>query len=233
MMAVLPGVILAAGLSRRMGGSCKLLLPFDGRALAAHAARAALDGGLDPVVLVVGPHSPPELARACLAEDDGTAGRMCVTTAERAALGQAESLKAGLARVRELAPEAPGVMVLLGDQPLVDGTLARRLASAFLTAYHETDVPFCAAPRVETQGGARRGNPVVIHAGLFADVARLSGDVGARGIVAAHPLLEVPCAGDSCLADADTPEAYAALLERLAGREEDSQEAARSCRTRS
>ena len=211
-MSPLPGIILAAGLSRRMEGKCKLLLPFRGRAMVAHAARAALDGGLNPVVLVVGPHSPSEVAQACLKEASAENGRIRVATAERAAMGQAESLKAGLTFMRKLAPDAPGVMVLLGDLPLVDGDLVQRLASAFLAAYHEQNAPFCVVPRAEREG--RRGNPAVLHAGLFADVTRLSGDVGARRIIAAHPLLEIPCAGDACLSDADTPEAYAALLER-------------------
>ena len=182
-MSPLPGIILAAGLSRRMEGKCKLLLPFRGRAMVAHAARAALDGGLNPVVLVVGPHSPSEVAQACLKEASAENGRIRVATAERAAMGQAESLKAGLTFMRKLAPDAPGVMVLLGDLPLVDGDLVQRLASAFLAAYHEQNAPFCVVPRAER-------------------------------IIAAHPLLEIPCAGDACLADADTPEAYAALLER-------------------
>ena len=122
-MSPLPGIILAAGLSRRMEGKCKLLLPFRGRAMVAHAARAALDGGLNPVVLVVGPHSPSEVAQACLKEASAENGRIRVATAERAAMGQAESLKAGLTFMRKLAPDAPGVMVLLGDLPLVDGDL--------------------------------------------------------------------------------------------------------------
>ena len=172
-MSPLPGIILAAGLSRRMEGKCKLLLPFRGRAMVAHAARAALDGGLNPVVLVVGPHSPSEVAQACLKEASAENGRIRVATAERAAMGQAESLKAGLTFMRKLAPDAPGVMVLLGDLPLVDGDLVQRLASAFLAAYHEQNAPFCVVPRAEREG--RRGNPAVLHAGLFADVQRCGG----------------------------------------------------------
>lgn len=211
-MKALPGILLAAGFSRRMGGRCKLLLPLEGRPLVAHAARAALEGGLDPVVLVTGPHTPPEVRASCLAEEQGRQHKVFhVTTATRAAQGQAESLKAGLALVLELTPDAPGVMVLLGDQPLVDAPLIRRLASAFLTAYHEREHAFCAAPRAEN---GSRGNPVVIHAAFFAEVFRLSGDVGARSIVKANPLLDVSCSGDSCLADADTPEAYARLVRR-------------------
>ena len=210
-MKTLPGILLAAGFSRRMGGRCKLLLPLEGRPLVAHAARAALNGGLAPVVLVTGPHTPPEVRSSCLAEEQGRHRVFHVTTAVRAALGQAESLKAGLALVQELAPDAPGVMVLLGDQPLVDAALVRRLASTFLTAYHERERAFCVAPRAEN---GSRGNPVVIHAAFFAELFRLSGDVGARSIVKANPLLDVSCAGDSCLADADTPEAYARLVRR-------------------
>ena len=205
-MSPLPGIILAAGLSRRMEGKCKLLLPFRGREMVAHAARAALDGGLNPVVLVVGPHSPSEVAQACLKEASAENGRIRVATAERAAMGQAESLKAGLTFMRKLAPDAPGVMVLLGDLPLVDGDLVQRLASAFLAAYHEQNAPFCVVPRAEREG--RRGNPAVFPADLFPELAALTGDVGGGAVIRRLPerLILVAAASPRALADVDTSE---------------------------
>lgn len=201
----LPGIILAAGLSRRMAG-CKLLLPFRGEPLLAHAVRAAWQGGLDPVLLVTGPHTPDltDALKAGLA-GGGEAISLLLTPAPRAERGQAESLKAGLARLLELAPGSPGVMVLLGDQPLVRADLARNLATLFFR--HEAE-GFSAAPAFE----GRQGNPVILHRDLFPDILRLEGDTGARGLLAESRFHLLPCPDGACLADVDTPESYERLL---------------------
>ena len=47
-------VVLAAGLSRRMG-QAKLLLPVGGRPLVRHAVEGVRAAGLDPVLVVTGP----------------------------------------------------------------------------------------------------------------------------------------------------------------------------------
>lgn len=199
--AALPGLLLAAGASSRMG-CCKLTLPLNGIPLVAHALAAAR-AVLNPVVVVLGPEPSPELFRAVTPGLRGDDNPVQLVSASRAPLGQAESLKAGLRRVLELEPEAPGVMVLLGDQPLVSADLVRTLADLFLAG----DEAACVAPVC----GEQRGNPVVLHRALFSAVLRLEGDVGARELLADFPLCLVPW-DDRCLADADTPELYARLV---------------------
>jgi molybdenum cofactor cytidylyltransferase len=51
---VTAGILLAAGLSRRMGRA-KLLLPLDGRPVVRHAAEGLLAAGVEPLSAVVGP----------------------------------------------------------------------------------------------------------------------------------------------------------------------------------
>ncbi len=53
------------------------------------------------------------------------------------------------------------------------------------------------------------GNPVVIARALFPDIARLSGDAGARKLLAgrADEVIEVPVGDDAVVVDIDTPEA--------------------------
>lgn len=201
--AALPGLVLAAGASRRMG-CCKLTLPLNGVPLVTHALRAAR-AVLDPVIVVLGPEPSSALFQAVTPALQGDEKPIQLVSASRAPLGQAESLKAGLTRALELDPEAPGVMVLLGDQPLVSADLVRALADSFLT---ESEAA-CVAPVCEE----RRGHPVVLHRDLFAAAWRLEGDVGARDLLAGFPLRLIPW-DDSCLADADTPELYARLVRR-------------------
>ena len=63
--AAVAGILLAAGTSSRMGGN-KLLLELEGETLLRRAARRALDGGLSPVLVVLGHEA--EKARRELAD---------------------------------------------------------------------------------------------------------------------------------------------------------------------
>jgi molybdenum cofactor cytidylyltransferase len=59
----------------------------------------------------------------------------------------------------------------------------------------------------------KRGNPVLWGRKLFAEMAALTGDVGAKHLMTEHPELvaEVPAESEAVLTDIDTPEALAAL----------------------
>lgn len=206
----IPGMVLAAGLSRRMG-ECKLLLPFQGRPLLSHCLEAALGGPkqslrrLEPLVLVRGPHSPC-FGEALRLLPEGCAPEIFLITAKHAAQGQAASLKAGLAEILKLAPACPGVMVLLGDQPLVGPELVRRLVDCFL-ALCRAGEEACVAPAYQ----GKRGNPVILHRKLFPEIMELNGDFGARSLLAMHEVHLLSCADAACLADIDDPDDYTRL----------------------
>ena len=59
----------------------------------------------------------------------------------------------------------------------------------------------------------QRGNPILLARGLFPEVMRLEGDVGARRLLAAagDRVVEVAMEDAAVLTDVDTPEALAAL----------------------
>ena len=57
------GVLLAAGQSRRMGRTNKMLVEVDGAPMVLHAARAMLASSVSPVVVVLG-HQPEQVERA-------------------------------------------------------------------------------------------------------------------------------------------------------------------------
>ena len=62
---MIAGILLAAGLSRRMGRA-KLLLPLDGRPVVRHAAEGLIAAGVEPLSAVVGPDG--EAVTAALAD---------------------------------------------------------------------------------------------------------------------------------------------------------------------
>jgi molybdenum cofactor cytidylyltransferase len=188
------------------------MLPVKGRPLVSQALAAALAGEVSPLVIVIGPPActPPALDVFLRDQARASGGGVRVVRAAAAARGQAESLKAGLKQVLRLAPEAPGVMVLLGDMPLVGAKLVRALQAAFQTEAAAGN-PAVVAPVFQ----GRRGHPVIIPAGLFTQVLALRGDQGARGLLAGARLGLVPWPDDSCLVDVDTPDDYDCLATRI------------------
>jgi molybdenum cofactor cytidylyltransferase len=165
---MIAAVVLAAGTSSRMGRQ-KLLLPMkEGQPLVRLSVERILAAGLGEVVVVLGRDA--DAVAAALA---GLSVRTVLNP--RYAEGQSTSLRAG---VDALAPGTDAVVVALGDQPLPDPGLIGRLAAAF----RETGRPIV-APRYRDG----RGNPVLFSAVLFDELRAVTGDQGARGVVAADP----------------------------------------------
>ncbi len=188
-------LVLAAGRSSRFAAGNKLVEELDGVPIVARAVDAALGSRATPVIVVVG--SDAERVRAALA------GR-AVTLVENArfAEGLSTSLRAGLAA---LPSGLDGVAVLLGDMPRVAAHHLDRLIAAF-------DPRGGRAICVPTHGG-RRGNPVLWGEAFLPEMQTLSGDVGARALLARHAAqtVEVEMPDDGVLLDVDTP----AVLDEL------------------
>ncbi|MEZ5788271.1 MAG: molybdopterin-binding/glycosyltransferase family 2 protein [Xanthobacteraceae bacterium] len=188
-------LVLAAGRSSRMGGPNKLLAEVGGRPLVRIAVEEALASAARPVIVVTGHQR--ERVEAALAG-------LAVTFAHNPdfAEGLSASLKTGIAAVP---PSADAAIICLGDMPQVDAPLIDRLLAAF-------DPERGILIVVPTIAG-RRGNPVVLSRRFFAELTAITGDVGARGLVAAHPeaVAEVAVTDDAAFTDVDTPEALDAV----------------------
>lgn len=188
-------VILAAGESRRYGGP-KLLAPLGGRLLLQHVLDAANRSTLGDVVLVVG-HSADEVLAAVRLD------RARAVRNESYAEGQSTSLRAGLRAVGE----ADAAVVLLGDQP--------RVTAALLDALVERQRTSGAAAVVSSWRG-RRSPPTLLHRDLWPALAALSGDAGAREVLAGRDDVEVLEVDErlGSLEDVDRPEDLARLSPR-------------------
>jgi molybdenum cofactor cytidylyltransferase len=189
---VTAAIVLAAGLSRRMGRP-KLLLDLHGKPVIRHAVERVIASGLEPVLVVVGPEH--EALRRAL---DGLAVRFVVNPTPEA--GQASSVRAGIEAVPA---EATAALIALGDQPALSLDVISQLRQAIGGPGKSI-----AAPRYADG----LGNPVLFAAAVFPELLTLSGDRGARSVVekdvARLVLVEVaaPMPGDL-----DTPEDYARL----------------------
>jgi molybdenum cofactor cytidylyltransferase len=183
-------IVLGAGKSSRMGGPNKLLAQLDGKALIRHAAEAALGAGLTQSVLVTG-HLAEEVGEAVSDLD------VSIAHNPDFADGMAGSIRTGM---NALVPDLDAVIVLLGDMPRIDSDILRKL----IDAYRESDSNLI----VTATADGKRGNPVLWDRRFFDDLKSLSGDIGARHIIAENPgfVSEVEI-GPAARLDLDTPQA--------------------------
>ena len=168
---VIGGILLAAGSSRRMGETNKLLVEINGEPMVRHAATAMLEGGIKDLVVVTGHQQ--EAVRDAL---DG----LTVTFVHNAdfAAGQAGSVAVG---VGALPDDVSGALIALGDMPFVTADLvAEMIRDHSGLGDCETRISF---PVHE----GRRGNPVLWGRGFFEALCGLSGDVGGRAVLAQYP----------------------------------------------
>jgi len=191
-------LLLAAGQSRRMGTLNKLLIGIDGKPMVRHVAEAVQASQARPIVVVTG-HQREKVEAAL----SGLGIARFVFNPDYAK-GLSTSLRQGIAA---LPKGAEAAVVCLGDMPKVSAGEIDRLIAAFNPVEGRA---IC----VPTRRG-KRGNPVLLSSRLFQELSNVSGDVGARDLIAAHPELvaEVEMEGDGTLLDIDTPQALA----RLAG----------------
>jgi molybdenum cofactor cytidylyltransferase len=192
------GVILAAGSSSRLGRP-KQLLPLGDRPVLAHTVANAVASSLDGLIVVLG----HEAATIQTQVDFGPARVVRNDTYRE---GQSTSLRAGLAA---LPPDTAAALFILGDQPLIGPAIL----DALIAAYRRTGAPIV----MPTYDG-QRGNPVLIARALLPELATITGDQGARGVIRAHAaeVHDVPIPGPPPTDDLDTQEDYDRLLARYA-----------------
>lgn len=182
-------VVLAAGQSKRMGATNKLLASIDGRPIVAHVVDALIEAAVEPIVVVVG-HE---------------AGRVREALAERAVSfvenpdytdGIGSSVRTGAAALMN---QVDGALFVLGDMPKVRSDDVRRLVEAFDP---DTGRSIC----VPVYQG-RRGNPLLWASRFFEAMQTLAGDVGARSLLSKYQaeVTEVAVGDDGVHFDVDTP----------------------------
>jgi molybdenum cofactor cytidylyltransferase len=108
------------------------------------------------------------------------------------------SVKAGL---HELSPQLSAALIVLGDQPGLEGTVIQQVLAAYAGTL---------SPIVAPVFRGRRGHPVLFDRLLWAEILALPDGVAPRDILRTHPsethLVEVGTA--TILQDIDTPQDY-------------------------
>lgn len=207
-MSVLPDsmavIILAAGAGSRLGGG-KLMLMWQGKPIVRHVLDTAMAVSVyNPVIAVVGCES--EQMRSHLARDSQASQNLLLVENQDWKTGQSSSLRAGIETLVSMpgSSHLKGVIIMLGDQPLIMPETLTYLASQHVSAHAKATAPFF---------GNRRGNPVILSPELFSDVLLLGGDKGARELIAGlgDTLNRVDVDDPGVVKDIDTQDDYYSL----------------------
>ncbi|SOE18799.1 molybdenum cofactor cytidylyltransferase [Hoeflea halophila] len=161
-------IVLAAGLSRRMGDINKLLIEIDGMPMIRRTVAACAAVCDAPVTVVTG-HQSENIERVLEGLVVG------FTHNPGFADGQQGSVAVGL----RSAPEARTTLIVLGDQPLLDGPALEQL----LAAHHAGDESRITLP----VNGDERGNPLLIPLPLKRSLMADKKNPGCRKFTREHP----------------------------------------------
>ncbi|MBT9594713.1 MAG: nucleotidyltransferase family protein [Vitreoscilla sp.] len=191
-------IVLGAGRGARYTGARhKLAESLGGASVLSHTVRHAIASGL-PVLVVTTPHFVDEVTGL-------VARRDIVVLGEHTGVapgGMGDSIAAGVAA----RPGAGGWLVLPADMPLVQPSTLVSVAGAIGTQ-----------PVAYAQYQGRRGHPVAFGAELFSELVRLSGEEGARRILARFPGQAVEVDDPGVLLDMDTEADLASLRAHFEG----------------
>lgn len=189
-------VVLAAGKGSRFDDAKhKLAQSLGGATVLGLTLDHVIASGL-PMVVVTTPALAAEAGRLVASRD------IVVLSEAEAVRGMANSITAGVAARLD----APGWLVLPADMPLVRASTLREVARAL--ADHAI---------VYAQHRGRRGHPVGFASELFSDLMALSGDEGARRLLARYPAHGVEVDDPGVLMDIDTVDDLAAARSLAAG----------------
>jgi molybdenum cofactor cytidylyltransferase len=193
-------VVLAAGISSRMQGTHKMLLPIGAEPVIRRTVRQVLAANPQEVVVVTG-HNGRAVIEALIDLP------VSFQPNPRYQEGQMISVALGAGALRQ---PTDAVMICLGDMVLLRTEDYREVVDAF-TAMPRGSI---LVPRHHGQ----RGNPVVFAAHHAPEVMSGEKNVGCRKLIADHPeeVFAYEAAHDRYTTDMDTPEDYAAILVRLA-----------------
>ena len=197
-------ILLAAGVSRRMG-ALKALLDWHGRPLIMHQIVALRAAGADEVVVVLGHRADELQARVGANSDVYAAGNVRCVINTHYAQGKTTSIKTGLRGISTNPEHAGPILMLNVDQPrsvnVVRAVLAAHADSSALIT-----IPTC---------GGKGGHPIAISRALYPELLEITeATQGMRAVTERHKnaTQRVEMNAPELLWDVNTPEQYRAAL---------------------
>jgi molybdenum cofactor cytidylyltransferase len=160
------GMVLAAGLSRRMGIP-KMLLPYQQKTLVRYVIEKSLNSVLDGVVVVINPKVEG------LYEEVSIRGVKQVIQNNDSYLGMSTSIKAGL---RSLPQQVEATVILLGDQPEICENLIDKVVETYRLKHKPSVVQSVFLNN-------EKGHPVLFKRNMFPHLLKMDGDRGGKSVI--------------------------------------------------
>jgi len=185
-------VLLAAGRSKRMGRTNKLLLDVDGIPLVRKSAINILNSNVAYMTVVTG-FDEEKIVDALSGLNVNFVKNVYFRE------GLSSSLKAGLTNIT---PSPSAVIICLADMPKIQPEHLNQLIENFDPS---KGFEIC----IPTNKG-KRGNPVLIGSRFFPHIFETSGDFGAKHVMMQHPdkIVEVEIGTSDIHLDIDTQDEY-------------------------
>lgn len=191
------GILLAAGLSSRMGQKNKLLLPFKGHSLFVNVLNALLDSDLDELIVVLGhdyqamiPHLKDR--------------RIKIAINEKYKLGQTSSIIAG---VQLVDPETDAYMICLSDMPYLKTNHINKLLDYYNAILESKAILRPMKDKIP-------GNPIIFSKFYYSEIMNCKASNGCRKVVEENKEHLVNFNTDSIayFKDIDTKEEYLEII---------------------
>ena len=160
-------ILLGAGESKRMGVD-KLFLPWRKKTVLEHSVETLLRSKVREVVTVIRGFQGTVVGHI---KDR----KLKVVINPYYKRGMSTSIRKGL---HALDPSSQGILIALGDQPLVKTRTINALIHAFVQRRGTIVVP---------SFRGKQGHPVIFHRRYFNELLKLKGDVGGRSIIEKYP----------------------------------------------
>ena len=186
-------VILASGLSRRMGSVNKLLLKYEGETLIEKTVKSVLKANCFKNIIVV--INDKEVEDVLSKYDVKTIFNPNNKN------GKSEAIKLGV----KMLGESDGTMFLVGDQPFLDYESILKIWVEFIQHKESVIIPYI---------DGSIGNPVIFPKALYGELANLNGEQGGMKILNGNfdTVRKVVLSNEKVFYDIDTKEDYELLI---------------------
>jgi molybdenum cofactor cytidylyltransferase len=200
-------IVLAAGMSRRMGADNKMLLPFRGSTIFETTFSHIVEAGIGEILVVVG-FEAEKIKNALKTHPLSIFNKMHIVENKAYENGMTSSIKTGIKALKSENTEG-GYMICLSDMPLISPEEYRFMVTQF-SAISQQDEKAIVVPFYKGE----KGNPVIFSNFYKNDLLNLEDREGGKSILKTYQkhLYKIEMPTDSILLDADTPDDYQRLL---------------------
>jgi molybdenum cofactor cytidylyltransferase len=206
-------VVLAAGLSERMGEENKLLLPLGNTTVLEQTLSRVLKSDIRELIVVLGHEATKVEQSATAAIGTKTPPTMQIKTVfnEHYESGQGTSVACG---TRHLSDQSAGCFFVPGDQPFVSPTVMRALAES-------SENGKIIVPEINR----KRTSPALFDRSFYNELTQLDGEKGGREVMDAHEedtiVLPIECRDKRVSIDIDTKDDYTNLTRHKENEKDD------------